>query len=141
MKIFDENISACRGEFEGGRMVSASVGRVTEITVSEGERLGLPRLRSELSQQAQPVFSFDPSSETVLSSSPLLRDPYEDQVLAVRQSSVAGAGRGVFARADIRSAALSSMRCESFTPVIPVTTRWSATSTASAEPSLPCSSA
>ena len=82
-------------------MVSASVGRVVEITVREGERLGLPRLRSELSQEAQPVFSFDPSSETVLSSSPLLRDPYEDQVLAVRQSSLAGAGRGVFARADI----------------------------------------
>ena len=88
-------------------MVSASLARVKVISVREGGRLEVPRLRSELSPQAgqasQPVFTFDPSSEAELSSSPLLRDPYEEQVLAVRQSSVAGAGRGVFARANIRN--------------------------------------
>ena len=89
-------------------MVSASLAQVRGISVREGGRLELPRLRSELSQAAQPVFTWDPSSETELSSSPLLRDPYEAQVLAVSQSSVAGAGRGVFARVDIRDVWQSS---------------------------------
>ena len=83
-------------------MVSAKLGQVRGITVRGSQEV--PRLRSELrpSQSASSVFSFDPSTATSLSSSPLLRDPYEEQLLAVSQSSVPGAGRGVFARADIR---------------------------------------
>ena len=84
-------------------MVSASLARVTGISWGEGGGGGLPRLRAQLSPQAKSVFTFDPSSSTSLSSSPLLRDPYEEQVLAVRQSTIPGAGRGVFARADIRN--------------------------------------
>ena len=40
--------------------------------------------------------------DTELSRTPLLRDPYEERVLAVRESSVPGAGRGGFTRRPVR---------------------------------------
>ena len=61
----------------------------------------MPSVTSRLSQSKE-VFTFDPSTDTELSRTPLLRDPYEERVLAVRESSVPGAGRGVFTRRPVR---------------------------------------
>ena len=46
-------------------------------------------------------FTSDPSTSTHLSSSPLQRDPYEAQLVAVRRSSIPGAGVGVFTTAPV----------------------------------------
>ena len=78
-------------------MLSAREARLTGVR-REGK---VPGVTSSLAQSEE-LFRFDPSTESSLSSSPLLRDPYEDQVLTVRQSSVPGAGRGVFTRRHVR---------------------------------------
>ena len=43
-------------------------------------------------------YKFDPSTQDHLSSSPMVRDPYERKYLDVGRSGIAGAGMGVFAR-------------------------------------------
>ncbi len=53
-------------------------------------------LRLEFSSPYGPTFYRDVSTRSHLSSWPLLRDPYEGTLVDVRESSVAGAGQGVF---------------------------------------------
>ena len=77
-------------------MLSAREARLTGVSGSE-----MPSVTSRLSQSKE-VFTFDPSTDTELSRTPLLRDPYEERVLAVRESSVPGAGSGVFTRRPVR---------------------------------------
>ena len=80
-------------------MISAREALVTEIVWRERE--GMPKVISHLTNSEE-TFSYDPSTESHLTSSPLLRDPYEARQLAVRESSIQGAGRGVFTRRNIR---------------------------------------
>ena len=42
------------------------------------------------------TFTFDPSTDTHLSATPLVRDPYERKLLHVETSRIPGAGVGVF---------------------------------------------
>ena len=78
--------------------MSAREARLTGVSGRE-----MPSVTSRLSQSKE-VFTFDPSTDTELSRTPLLRDPYEERVLAVRESSVPGAVRGcsVFTRWSVR---------------------------------------
>ena len=46
-------------------------------------------------------FSFDPSTSKRISSSPLLRDPWEEEMVEVKESKIPGAGEGLFAKVNL----------------------------------------
>ena len=48
-----------------------------------------------------PSLKYDPSTSTTISRSPMTRDLYESRYVFVRQSAVAGAGEGLWAKCGI----------------------------------------
>ena len=46
------------------------------------------------------------ATEDVLSTLPLLRDPYEERLTEIRRSGVAGGGEGLFAKVDLEPGTL-----------------------------------
>ena len=97
--LYPDLRTALRGHFVAGTMLAAAEARVTRVS---WPRAGPPELElQEIAAEQGTVYRFDPSTARHLSASPRLRDPYERQLLGVAASSVAGAGAGVFARADL----------------------------------------
>ena len=47
------------------------------------------------------TYTYDPSTTTVISSTPLLQDPYESRLVYVKKSPLEGAGEGLFAKIDL----------------------------------------
>ena len=48
-----------------------------------------------------PDMKFEPSTQHSVCSYPINRDPYEDKLIEVKESSVSQAGQGIFAKRDI----------------------------------------
>jgi len=80
------------GQFVAGTMLSARVAEIVEI----GEENGIPTLKTTQINDKVNRFVFDPSTDTHISSTPLVRDPYEEKMLLVQTSRIPGAGVGVF---------------------------------------------
>ncbi len=55
------------------------------------------------------TYRYDPPSSEIVSSDPLLRDPYEAENVVVRESEIAGAGDGVYALRDMRQGQLVAL--------------------------------
>ena len=58
----------------------------------------VPDITATVDHNTEDQYKFDPSTQDHLSSSPMVRDPYERKYLDVERSRIAGAGMGVFAR-------------------------------------------
>ena len=83
------------GNFVAGTMLSASEAEVSSVSMSDIVRI--PKLTIRKNKDSD-EYKFDPSTDVHLSSDPLIRDPYEKELLDVTESGVPGAGMGVFAR-------------------------------------------
>lgn len=88
-----------------GRLVAGQVAEVTGIQPFQSIIM-LPRLSRP--QPESPTFTYDPSSSTCISKSPLLQDPYEDLFVTVGSSLIPEAGQGLFAKVDLDSATVIS---------------------------------
>ena len=49
------------------------------------------------------VYTYDPSTKTRISKTPLIADPFESEMVEVKKSLQSNAGEGLFARVDIPS--------------------------------------
>jgi len=86
------------GHFVAGTMLAGREAEVSQVDMSPDH---LPKLSVETPGCSDTVFKYDQSTQTHLTSSPMIRDPMERKYLDVRTSSVPGAGMGVFARNDL----------------------------------------
>ena len=77
-------------------------GREAEVSQVNMSPDHLPKLSVETPGCSDTVFKYDQSTQTHLTSSPMIRDPMERKYLDVRTSSVPGAGMGVFARLGVK---------------------------------------
>ena len=83
------------GRFSHSRMVAAKLARITSV---EAESLSCPAL---LKITTEPVSDYLYSfSQTFSGPSLLHRDPYEETMVEVRESQLAGAGEGVFLKRE-----------------------------------------
>ena len=88
------------GTFAQSRMVSAKLARIVSV---EDEFLSCPGSCPLLKITTEPVSDYLYSfSQTFSGPSLLHRDPYEDQMVEVRESLMAGAGEGVFLKREAK---------------------------------------
>lgn len=99
--IYPNFKTALLGNFTNGVMKSA---RGTSLTSFEEDLLtGFPRI---VFDEANPdtkndMYKFDESTKTQISSSPLLPDPYENEMVFVAPSTIQGAGLGLFSKYEL----------------------------------------
>jgi hypothetical protein len=67
----------------------------------------VPEVRAPRCKQ-QLVYRYEPSSSTLITRSPLLRDPYEHRYVYVKDSSLPMAGEGLYAKTKIKKAIITS---------------------------------
>ena len=96
--LYPDLATGLTGHFVAGTMLSASEAEVSSVSMSDNVRI--PKLAIRKITDSD-VYKFDPSTDVHLSSDPLIRDPYEKQLLDVTESGVPGAGVGVFARRSL----------------------------------------
>jgi len=91
--VYPDWVTALKGQFVAATMLSA-----VEVTVIQHRlgRDGIMSLSCEESEDRKVIYRSDPSTESHLSSTPLLRDPYEAKTVYIQTSSIPGAGLGVF---------------------------------------------
>jgi len=89
--IYPDFRTAIRGEYLNGQLVS---GRQCKV-VSSRQVAGV--VIPTYSEVWGPSHTWDPATATRISSSPLLQDPWEASMVAVRTSSMEQAGEGLFA--------------------------------------------
>ena len=64
------------------------------ISLSEEDGFLVPNVA--IPDENSPSFNLDVSGYNSISSEPLLRDPYEDSMVEVKQSALPGGGEGLF---------------------------------------------
>ncbi|CAG5993385.1 unnamed protein product [Menidia menidia] len=89
--IYPDGHTALRGSFVDGELIEA---RLASHISKAAER---PRF--EFAPKS-PVYSYDKSTSTCITSHALLADPYESQRVFVADSTITGAGQGLFAKSD-----------------------------------------
>ena len=90
--VYPDLTTVITGQFVAGTLLHGHEGHVSHVTRTRD----IPDITVTVDDDTE--YKFDPSTHDHLSSSPMVRDPYERKYLDVRPSSVAGAGMGVFAR-------------------------------------------
>ena len=96
--LYPDLATGLTGHFVAGTMLSASEAGVSSVSMSD--IASIPKLTIRKKEDSN-VYKFDPSTDVHLASDPLIRDPYEKQLLDVTESGVPGAGVGVFARRSL----------------------------------------
>jgi hypothetical protein len=84
-----------------GRMENGEFRGVRQAEIDQANENDDGVLELDLADPIGPSFEFDLSNKTHISSTPMLRDPYEARTVAVRQSAIPGAGQGVFVTRDV----------------------------------------
>ncbi len=90
--IYPDFTTALQGQWEKGVMVKSRQVGIKSMT--EIEDTGM--MTMEVTEPFGPVYERDVSDKKTLSKEPMLRDPYEKEMVEVKQSSIPGAGQGVF---------------------------------------------
>ena len=85
------------GQFKKGQLVSGLEAELTGLAYAEN---GLLRPLYEI--KGQKSFTYSISNQTWIGSDPLIRDPLEEKYVYVGNSSLQGAGRGVFLKTKAR---------------------------------------
>lgn len=89
--IYPDGHTALCGSFVDGELIEA---RLASLACNEN---GRPRFQVTPNS---PVYSYDKSTSTCMATHALLPDPYESQRAFVADSTIQGAGQGLFAKAD-----------------------------------------
>ncbi len=96
--IYPDFETVLLGRWDHGTMSEARQVRIESVSSSSRDGTSGLLRRLSFSAPSGPAFRSDVSNRTRLSSDPLLRDPYEEKLVEVRESSIEGAGQGVFLR-------------------------------------------
>jgi len=96
--IYSDYTTVLLGEWVSGRMRGAVEGRLSNL--DREEKIMKPVIE-EITDRLDREYSFDISSSTVISSEPLLEDPYEQKTVYVAESALENAGEGLFLRRDL----------------------------------------
>jgi len=104
--IYQDYATTLVGEWVSGRMRVAVEGKLHNLDNSE--KMLKPE-SVEVKERSDKVFSFDLSSNTVISSDPLLEDPYEQKTVYVAESALEKAGEGLFLRRDLVRGELAAL--------------------------------
>ncbi|KAM9375981.1 histone-lysine N-methyltransferase SETD7 [Pholidichthys leucotaenia] len=89
--IYPDSRTALHGSFVDGELIKARLATVTS------NQAGRPRF--EIAPNS-PLYSYDKSTSTCIATHALLPDPYENQRVFVMDSTIKGAGQGLFAKMD-----------------------------------------
>ncbi|XP_061581924.1 histone-lysine N-methyltransferase SETD7 [Cololabis saira] len=89
--IYPDGRTAFYGSFVDGELIKAHLATVIS------NQTGRPRFERSPSS---PVFSYDKSTSSCIATHTLLPDPYESQRVFVGDSTIRGAGQGLFTRMD-----------------------------------------
>ena len=104
--IYPDFRTTITGEFLAGRLVEGKECRVVSSRAEMGDTVIVP----EYSDPVSPVtFTEDLATRTRISSTPLVRDPWEDKLVRVKESLLEQAGDGLFAREDLPSKTLIAL--------------------------------
>ncbi|XP_013885424.1 histone-lysine N-methyltransferase SETD7 isoform X2 [Austrofundulus limnaeus] len=90
--VYPDGCTALFGTFVDGNLIRA---RLATLSFNQ---TGKPFF--EISPNS-PVYSYDKSTSTCITSQALLPDPYESQRVFVAESLIRGAGQGLFAKTDV----------------------------------------
>ena len=96
--VYPDFRTGLRGQFTDEELV-----RGQEVRVVSGEVAEAGVMVPVFSEVIRPEISYcyDPASHLSISSDPLLRDPWEESMVEVRESGLEQAGQGLFARTDL----------------------------------------
>jgi len=98
--LYPDNSTALFGEFHNGEMIKAKPARLCGIVFVGGV------LSPSFQVTCDREYSYLPSTRDEIRLPLHWRDPYEEQLLEVRQSHIEGGGEGAFAIRDIRPGTL-----------------------------------
>eukprot|EP00094_Tigriopus_californicus_P012233 TCALIF_11823-PA protein Name:"Similar to setd7 Histone-lysine N-methyltransferase SETD7 (Halocynthia roretzi)" AED:0.00 eAED:0.00 QI:0/0.5/0.33/0.66/0.5/1/3/148/847 len=101
--LYPYYVSALVGKFDNNMMVSAQYAHLKSF------RCDYHMPRFTFTEPSGSSFFFDPPTNETVTSQPLLADPYDAELVEVRESKVPGAGEGVYALKDIQPQQLFAM--------------------------------
>ena len=96
--IYPDFRTAIRGEYEKGILVTSRLCRVMS-SVETAAGVIIPLFGDPIEPDLE--YHYDPASHLTISKWPLLRDPWEESMVEVRQSNMEQAGEGLFAKTDL----------------------------------------
>ena len=102
--LYPDLQTALLGSFENGRMVAALPTRLTDLVLDPETQIFTPVFAASTSNNTGvdlPVLKYSISTRTFIADQPLVPDPYETELVEVKQSQVSGGGSGLYARKDI----------------------------------------
>ena len=101
--LYPDLQTALLGSFENGRMVAALPTRLTDLVLDPETQIFTPVFEASTSNTGVdlPVLKYSISTRTFIADQPLVPDPYETELVEVKQSQVSGGGSGLYARKDI----------------------------------------
>ena len=96
--IYPDFRTAIRGEYELGVLVTGHICRVLSSVQTEAGVI-IPVFGDTIDPDL--AYHHDPASHVTISKWPLVRDPWENSMVEVRQSKMEQAGEGLFAKTDL----------------------------------------
>lgn len=96
--IYPDFRTAIRGQYELGVLVTGHLCRVLSSVQTEAGVI-IPVFGNTIDPDL--AYHHDPASHITISKWPLVRDPWEDSMVEVRQSKMEQAGEGLFAKTDL----------------------------------------
>ena len=99
--LYPDLQTALLGSFENGRMVAARPTRLTDLVLDPKTQIYSPVFAAATSDLSLPVLKYSMSTRTFIADQPLVPDPYEAELVEVKQSQVPGSGSGLYAKKDI----------------------------------------
>ena len=105
--VYPDKLTSLVGYFDNETLIKGWLHELAEIEFEEkAPMFPIPRFRkvhSPTSCQKGYIgtFTYEPSNQTYIGKHPLQRDPYEEKYLYVGNSTISGAGRGVFLKRNV----------------------------------------
>jgi len=100
--VYPDNRTALKGHFDKAEMVSSSFCEVVWQTCSKTFMI------VENLDPCKEIFEYSPATKILFCSSPLQSDPYEEQLVEVKDSLIVDAGQGLFAKKDVEQGTVIS---------------------------------
>jgi hypothetical protein len=95
--IYPDYETAVIGRFEDNFMKSGRKAKVSAVTCQSG----MIHIEFDQPDPESPVFFYDPATNESMGSIWFLKDPLEDKQVELKESTIPGAGLGLFAKVDI----------------------------------------